>query len=135
VPALAPEFRRAADWHHACLHHLREVIAMLGVLIGGLFTFLFGAIVLILVFGTRRIDDELNERQREIQKIRADAARIPRFIVVSPPTGARCGPLDEALFWQVQQYLEAEQLLADQFVLQPSMESLYRDSGRRPTSH
>ena len=108
---------------------------MLGVLIGGLFTFLFGAMMLILVFGARRIDEEFNEKAQEIQKIRADAARVPRFIVVSRPTSPRSGPLDEALLWQVQQYLEAEQLLADQFVLQPSMESLYRDSGRRPTSH
>ena len=108
---------------------------MLGVLIGGLFTFLFGAMVLILVFGARRIEDEFNERAQEIQEIRAAAARIPRFIVVSPPTGARSGPLDEALFWQVQRYLEAEQLLADEFVLRPSMESLYRESGRKPVSH
>ena len=108
---------------------------MLGVLIGGLFMFLFGAMVLMLVFGARGIEAEFNEREQEIQRIRADAARIPRFIVVSPPTGARSGPLDEGLFWQVQQYLEAEQLLADQFVLQPSMESLYRDSGRRLTVH
>jgi hypothetical protein len=108
---------------------------MLGVLIGGLFTFLFGAMVLILVFGARRIDDEFNERAQEIQKIRADAARIPRFIMLRQPTSPRSGPLDEALLWQVQQYVEAEQLLVDQFVSQPSMESLYRDSGRRPTSH
>ena len=108
---------------------------MLGVLIGGLFTFLFGAMMLILVFGARRIEDEFNERAQEIQKIRADAARIPRFIVVSQPTSPRIGPLDEAILGQVQQYLDAEQLLADEFVLQPSMERLYRDSGRRPMIH
>ena len=108
---------------------------MLGVLIGGLFTFLFGGMVLILVFGARRIQDEFNEREQEMQKIRAAAARLPRFIVVSQPPGPRSGPLDEGLLWQVQQYLEAEQRLADEFVLQPSMESLYRDSGRRPMSH
>ena len=108
---------------------------MLGVLIGGLFTFLFGGMVLILVFGARRIEEEFNEREQEIQKIRADAARIPRFIVVSQPAAPRSGPLDEGLLGQVQQYLEAEQRLANEFVLQPSMESLYRDSGRRPMSH
>jgi hypothetical protein len=108
---------------------------MLGVLIGGLFAFLFGAMLLILVFGAQRIEGEFNEREQEIQKIRAAAARIPRFIVVSPPASARSGPLDEALLWQVQQYLETEQLLADEFVLRPSIESLYRDSGRRPVSH
>ena len=55
--------------------------------------------------------------------------------MVSQPTRSPSGPLDEALFWQVRQYLEAEQLLADEFVLQPSMESLYRESGSRPTGH
>ena len=108
---------------------------MLGALIGGLFTFLFGGMLLMLFFGARRIEEEFSERQREIQKVRADAARIPRFIVVSQPTSPRSGPLDEAILRQVQQYLDAEQLLADEFVLQPSMESLYRDSGRRPMSH
>jgi hypothetical protein len=108
---------------------------MLGVLLGAVFAFLFGATVLILIFGAWRIEDECNEREQEIRKIRAQAARIPRFIVVSQPTGPRRGQLDEALLRQVQQYLEAEQQLADEFVLQPSMESLYRDSGRRPTSH
>ena len=108
---------------------------MLGVLIGGLFTFLFGGMMLMLFFGARRIEDEFNESQREITKVRADAARIPRFIVVSQPTSPRSGPLDDSILWQVQQYLDAEQLLADEFVLQPSMESLYRDSGRRPMSH
>jgi hypothetical protein len=107
---------------------------MLGVLIGGLFTFLFGAIVLILVFRART-EDEFNRRLRETQKIPADAARVPRFIGVSQPTGAPSGPLDEALLWQVRQYLEAEQLIADEFVLRPSMESLYRESGRRPVGH
>ena len=108
---------------------------MLGVLIGALFTFLFGGMMLMLFFGARSIEEEFNERQREVSKVRADAARIPRFIVVGQPTRPRSGPLDEAVLRQVQQYLDAEQLLADEFVLQPSMESLYRDSGRRPMSH
>jgi len=104
---------------------------MLAVLIGGLFTFLFGGMMLILFFGARGIEEEFDARAREIQKVRADAARTPRFIVVSQPTGPRSDRLDEAFLCQVQQYLEAEQLLADEFVLQPSMERLYRESGRR----
>jgi hypothetical protein len=108
---------------------------MLGILIGALCTFLFGGMVLMLFFGARRIEDEFNEKQREAKKVRADTARTPRFIVISQPTRPRGGPLDEAILRQVQQYLDAEQLLADEFVLQPSMESLYRDSGRRPMSH
>ena len=108
---------------------------MLGVLIGGLFTFLFGGMLLILVFGAQRIDDELKARQREAEKIRAQAARTPRFLVVSQPARSRIDQLDDALLWQLQQYVDAEQVLADEFVLQPSLESLYRESGRRLTTH
>jgi hypothetical protein len=108
---------------------------MLGVLIGGLFTFLFGGMMLILLLGARRIEDEMKERAREVSEIRADAARIPRFFLVAQPAGREVGRLDEALVGRLQQYLEAEQLLADEFVLQPSLESLYRESGRRLTVH
>jgi len=108
---------------------------MLGILIGGLFTFMFGGLVLIVFLGARRIEDEFEERKKEIGEIRAQAARIPRFLVVSPLASARVARSDEALVWQVQQYLETEQVLADEFVLQPSLESLYRESGRRITGH
>lgn len=108
---------------------------MLGVLVGGLFIFLFGGMVLILFFGARRIEDELSERAREARQIGAEAARIPRFFVVTQPAGPEGGRVDEAVLWQVQQYLTAEQTLADEFVSQPSIESLYRDSGRRLASH
>jgi len=108
---------------------------MLGVLIGGLFTFSFAALLLVVFFGARRIEEEFKEKEAEVGAIRAAAAHIPRFIVVSPPAGARSGPFDEAVFGQVRRYLEAEQLLADEFVLRPSLESLYRESGRRPVGH
>jgi hypothetical protein len=108
---------------------------MLGILIGGLFTFAFGGMLLILFLGSRRIEGELEERAREVEKIRADAARIPRFFVVTQPTGHGAGRLDDALLWQLQEYVEAEQVLADEFVLQPSIESLYRESGRRLARH
>jgi hypothetical protein len=108
---------------------------MLGILIGGLFTFMFGGLVLIVFLGARRIEDEFAERKKEIGEIRAQAARIPRFLVVNPVTTSRVGRPDETLVWQVQQYLEMEQVLADEFVLHPSLESLYRESGRRITGH
>lgn len=108
---------------------------MLGVLIGALFTFALGGLVLILVLGARRIEDELEERARATQAMRANAARVPNFLVVRRPTDARVGRVDEALLRRVQQYLEAEQILADEFVLQPSIESLYRESGRRLRGH
>lgn len=108
---------------------------MLGVLIGGLFAFTFGGMLLMLFLGARRIEEEMAERTREAQKIRAEAARIPRFFVVTPPAGPRVQRLDETVLWQLQRYLDAEQTLADEFVLQPSIESLYRESGRRLTAH
>lgn len=108
---------------------------MLGILIGVLFTFAFGGMLLILFLGARRIEDELTERAREARKIRADAARIPRFFVVTQPVSPAAGRVNEALLWQLQRYVEAEQILADEFVLQPSLESLHRDSGRKLTTH
>jgi len=108
---------------------------MLGIIIGGLFTFAFGGLVLILVLGARRIEDELEERARKAREIRVDAPRVPHFLVVSQPTGSRVGRVDEALLWRVQQYLEAEQMRVDEFVLQPSIESLYRESGRSLRGH
>ena len=108
---------------------------MIGVLIGGLVTFLFGGMLLILIFGAQRIEAEREAAQREARKPRIDTARIPRFFVVNQPVAPRPGVVDEAFASHVRQYLEAEQLLADEFVLRPSMESLYRESGRRPVSH
>ena len=108
---------------------------MLGALIVGLFTFAFGGMLLILILGARRIEDELRERAREAREVRTETARIPRFFVVTRPAGPAVGRVDEALLGQLQQYLDAEQVLADEFVLQPSVESLYRESGRRLTVH
>jgi hypothetical protein len=108
---------------------------MLGILIGGLFMFLFGGMLLALVLGAQGIEARLNENEREAGKIRAEGARIPRFFVVNQPAGPRAGVVDEAFALHVRQYLEAEQLLADEFVLQPSIESLYRGSGTRIMSH
>ena len=105
---------------------------MLGVLIGVLFTFAFGGLMLALLMGARRIEDELQAKAREAS---ADAARIPRFFAVAPKPTREMGRLDEAALAQLQQYVEAEQLLADEFVLQPSIERLYRESGRRLTVH
>jgi hypothetical protein len=118
---------------------------MLGILIGGLFTFAFGGMLLIVVLGARRVEDELKERAKEVHDICADAARIPRFFLANQPAdhavashavaSHELARPDEALIGQLQQYLEAEQHFADEFVLQPSIESLYRESGRRLTVH
>lgn len=108
---------------------------MLGILIGGLFTFLFGGMLLILIFGAQGIEAQLEEKEREAARFRAEGARIPRFFVVNQPVNPRPGVIDEAFASHVREYLEAEQVLADEFVLHPSIESLYRESGTRLTSH
>ena len=108
---------------------------MLGVLIGTLFTFAFGGLLLMVFFGARKIEEELDARARETRQIREQAARIPRFFVVTHPASPQVPPLDERLLWQLRQYVDAEQTLADEFVLQPSVESLYRESGTTPIRH
>ncbi len=108
---------------------------MLSILIGGLFTFAFGGMLLIVVLGARNIEDELKARARQENDIRTAAARIPGFFFANQPMASEAGRQDEALIGRLQQYLEAEQHLADEFVLQPSIESLYRESSRRLTVH
>jgi hypothetical protein len=108
---------------------------MLGVLLGGLFMFTLGGVLLILLLGARRIGNGRKERAREAQEIRAEAARIPRFFALTPSANPQIEQVDETLLWQLQEYLDVEQVLADEFVQQPTIESLYRESGRRLTGH
>ena len=108
---------------------------MLSILIGGLFTFAFGGMLLIVLLGARGVEEELKARARQENDLCTAAARIPAFFFANQPAGSELGRRDEALIGRLQQYLEAEQLLADEFVLQPSIESLYRESGRRLTVH
>jgi hypothetical protein len=107
---------------------------MLGILLGALFAFLFVAFLLVLLLGARSIEDQLAERAGKTREIHARAVRVPRFLVVNRAPAAQ-GWIDPMLLSRVQQYLEAEQMLAEEFVLQPSIESLYRDSGRSITGH
>ena len=108
---------------------------MMAILIGGLFAFLFGGMLLMLFFGARGIEDELDKRAQEARAVRNQAARTPRFLVITQPAVRQIGQIDERLFSQLQQYMEAEQTLANEFVMQPSIESLYRESGGKPLSH
>jgi hypothetical protein len=109
---------------------------MLAILIGGLFVSLFAGMMLAVFFAAQKAGERFaEERAHDAREIREQAARIPHFLVVSPPVSPRLAPLDEALVGQLQRYLEVEQTLADEFVLQPSIESLYRESGRRITTH
>jgi len=102
---------------------------MLGMIVGILFLFGFGGLLLIVVLGARRVDEE---RRARATREACMVVREPRFVVVaaSRPEPRHGSAVDDSFFSQLQQYVEAEQLLADQFVLQPSIEALYRSSGR-----
>jgi hypothetical protein len=108
---------------------------MVGVLLGGLFIFTLGGTLLILLLGARRFENGRGERVRETQEIGAEAARIPRFFAVTPPADLQIEQVDETLLGQLQEYLDVEQGLAEEFVREPTIESLYRESGRRLTGH
>ena len=58
--------------------------AMLGILTGGLLTFAFGGALLILFLGARRIEDGLDEREREASALPGG----PRFLRAAPGRGA-----------------------------------------------
>ena len=96
---------------------------MLGILTGGLLTFAFGGALLILFLGARRIEDGLNERDREASELPG----APRFLRAALGRGAS----EEALLSELRVYLEEEQIAADEFVWEPSMERLYRQSGEQ----
>jgi hypothetical protein len=108
---------------------------MLELMIVLLFAFGFGGMLLIVVFGARGIEEQLEARARADRDIRTEVARMSRFLVTNRIARPPVGRMDEAMLSRVRQYLEAEQMVADEFVLQPSVESLYRDSGTRLTVH
>ncbi len=94
-----------------------------------LFTFGFGGMLLIIFLGARRIEGEFEEKARAAERLRAQAASVPRFFVIAQPA-PRTNSLDEALVGELQRYVSTEQMLADEFVSEPSVERLYRGSGR-----
>ena len=110
---------------------------MLAILIACLSIFLFGGMLLALVLGALRIESEREEeRAAAARETHRQAAAVPRFFFVAPPTQPR--PIlqpDDALLLRLQRYLEAEQMLANEFVLQPSIERLYRESDHRLRGH
>lgn len=102
---------------------------MLGVLMV-LFTFLFGGLLLIVALGASRVHDEIERRANQEPDARTRAAAIPGFFVPAQPRETCAVQLDEAFVGQLQRYLDAEQVLAAEFVSQPSLESLYRETGK-----
>ncbi len=110
-----------------------EVIPVLPLLVV-LCIFAWGGMLLILCLGAQAIDAEHAKRRRESDEIGALAAGIPRFFFkIGPAPTPGATPLDDAFVSEVRKYVAAEQILAAQFVSEPSVASLYRQSDTRIT--
>ncbi len=98
-------------------------------------TFAWGGMLLILCLGAQAIDAERGNQRRESDEINGLVTRIPRFFfkVGQPPTPGAT-PLDDAFVSEVRKYVAAEQIRAAQFVSEPSVANLYRQSDTRITA-
>lgn len=90
------------------------ILVLLGV-------FTFGSMLLIVFLRAQRFVTEFEERPSGMRRMYAQAAPG-----VPPHT---------AFVRELEKYLNAEQVLADQFVAQPSVENLYRESGTGIRTH
>lgn len=108
---------------------------MIAVLLVGLLVFVMGGMLLMLFLGAQGIEERLMEDDRREKQLLRQIAPVPQFLVVTQPSAPRLDGLDEAFLLQLCAYLEAEETLASEFVMQPSLENLYRESGRRLTEH
>ena len=106
---------------------------MIEVLIAGLFIVAFGGMILILVLGAQEVEGEVKVRETEARGAPAEFSRLPDLLV-TPPARPRVSEPNDVL-QQLQQYLDAEQTFADEFVAQPSIESLYRETERKLSPH
>lgn len=104
---------------------------MEGILLAGFLAFLFVSMTLILFFGYKGIEEERAKRALDSVEGWPDDLYVARFLAKSPRTEADRVPeaAREAVRQRVQCHLDAEQRVVDEFVSQPSVESLYRRSG------
>lgn len=108
---------------------------MEAIVVGALFTVLFGGLLLAVYLGFRSVEEQRTVRKEEEQAWRfgltgSGATRLGERLVTAASESA-VKPDEEAMVRRVQNYIESEQTLADQFVSHPSVESLYRESGRK----
>lgn len=86
--------------------------------------FVFGAILLILGQGYRSMEEERGRAlTKEFEQVCGPALPIPSRL------NGRTAQLDDALLVRVQRYVDREQALADAFVSQPSVETLFSAEG------
>lgn len=108
---------------------------MLELLLVGLFVFVMGGMVLIAFLGAQGLEDRLMQEEGGQPQPSRAIAPAPQFLVVGQQATARFDGLDETFLPQLREYLEAEETLVSEFVMQPSLETLYRQSERRFTQH
>lgn len=99
------------------------------IFLGVFFTFLFAGTVLILTFGYQAVEEERAKTGKASTEAPAPRVRSSRFF--GPVRPAEPATPDEAMLMRVQRYLDAEQAIAEQFVSEPSVESLYRGAEER----
>lgn len=93
---------------------------------------LFGAVFLILALGFRSIEQERAAREADETAESDKLIPIPRFFARAGRGRAAspAEPVEDAVLHRVQRYLRDEQALADEFVSEPTVERLYRRTGK-----
>jgi len=100
-----------------------------------LLVFAMGGLLFIVFLSAQGIEERRMEDERRAQQSVRPARHVPQFLVITQPAAPDIGGLNEAFLQQFREYVDAEQTLASEFVLHPSMETLYRESGRRLAGH
>lgn len=102
-------------------------------------TFLFGAMMLGLFLGFRSTEESRarEQQEREAQEVLAAhaMAAMPRFFATLDAKQPGSSPrvvFDDALLADVESYVRAEQTLVKQFVNDPSVDALYRQTSSSP---
>lgn len=93
---------------------------------------LFGALFLMLLLGYRSVEQERSKEEETSRESRDNFIPVPRFFArLSPERPADVAEgVNESVLRGVQRYLEMEQASAEEFVSRPSVDRLYRKTGR-----
>lgn len=102
--------------------------------------FVFGGIMLALVMGYLSIEEERSrEEQTRAAQLRPAAtaiAAVPRFFPeVDAAVPALAQRIDPTLLAELENYVRAEQAVVYQFVNEPSIDALYRQTGASVRYH
>lgn len=95
-----------------------------------------GGMLLILILGAQSIEiQDFEQRTRQRAHSSAPGGCTPQWVKVGQPPAASASRFDDAFVLEVRKYVATEQTLADEFISQPSVASLYRDADTRITGN